>query len=727
VSDEATARHKFLRRLKLTAALCAFAAVAFLAGIACARSDANPSAPGGAGWSEYGGDAGGSRFSAAAQITPANVDRLVPVWRFETGDTKRYSAKVMRSSKLEATPILVDGRLLLCTPFNDVVALDPGTGKLLWRYAANLATAPPDFPGNAFNCRGVGAWTDSKAPAAAPCRARVFMGTNDARLIALDAKDGKLCDGFGDRGTVRISPGMDLLWPGEFQIDSAPVVADGVVVVGSAMADNQRVAAPHGSVHAFDARTGAPRWSWDPIPRDPSDPATKTWGDGWHEAGQANVWAPMSVDVRRGLVFLPTTSPSPDFYGGLRSGANLHADSVVALKIATGVLVWSYQVVHHDVWDYDLPAQPTLVTLKLPGGPRAVVVQPTKQGFLFVLDRDTGAPVFPVEEKPVPQGGVPGEQLSPTQPIPTHVPALVPQRITADQAYGLTPWDRGACRKLIAGARNDGLYTPPSKQGTIEFPFTGGGVNWGGIAFDPVHQIVYANTTQAMHLITLFASERYKEVKAKNPGREVSPQRGAPYGMMRTVVLSPLGLPCNPPPWGTLAAVDLQAGKILWRSTLGTTEELAPLGLALHTGTPSIGGPVVTAGGLVFIGSTMDKYLRAFDARTGKELWQGRLPATAQATPMTYEWRGRQFVVIAAGGHRDLGTAAGDSFVAFALPRAGESGPSLRSRTIDRPGGRFRLGGALAALIVAGGIAGWMWLRRRARSDKREQMVRPTR
>jgi quinoprotein glucose dehydrogenase len=716
VRDEATAQIKIRRRRKLTAVVSASAAAAVLGGIACAQTDAGRSATDGAGWSEYGGDAGGSRFSAAAQITPANVDQLIPVWRFETGDTQRYSAKIMRSSKLEATPILADGRLLLCTPFNDVVALDPGTGKPLWRFEANLSTR--SVPGNAFNCRGVAAWIDPQAPTAAPCRTRVFMGTNDARLVALDAKDGKPCDAFGDHGTVRVSPGMDLLWPGEFQIDSAPVVADGVVVVGSAMADNQRVAAPHGTVHAFDARTGAPRWSWDPIPRDASDPATKTWGDGWRLAGQANVWAPMSVDARRGLVFLPTTSPSPDFYGGLRPGADVHADSVVALKIATGALVWSYQIVHHDVWDYDLPAQPTLVTLKLPGGPRDVVVQPTKQGFLFVLDRDTGAPVFPAEEKPVPQGGAPGEQLSPTQPIPTHVPALVPQRITANEAYGLTPWDRGACRKLIAGARNDGLYTPPSKQGTIEFPFTGGGVNWGGVAFDPVHQIVYANTSRAMHLVTLFASERYQEFKTRNPGREVSPQRGAPYGMMRTVVLSPLGLPCNPPPWGTLAAVDLRAGKILWQSALGTTEEVAPLGLALHTGTPSIGGPVVTAGGLVFIGSTMDKYLRAFDAYSGKELWQGRLPATAQATPMTYDWQGRQFVVIAAGGHRDLGTAPGDSFVAFALPRTGEPGPTLWSRTVGRPGGSFRLGCTLAALIVAAGIAGWMWFRRRRRDKK---------
>lgn len=685
----------------LRAFLCVLFGVAFAA-----------TALGDAGWDYYGGDEGGLRFSPAAQITPDNVDDLIPIWTYQTGDLAKRSASLMRETKLEGTPILVGHRLLTCTPFNEVIAIDPGTGKELWRFDPKITTDDVD-PANNFNCRGVATWTDAQASDGV-CRARVVAATNDGRVLSLDLETGKPCEGFGTKGEVKLDPGMDLRWPGEFQITSAPVVVGDVIVVGSAIGDNARVAAPHGTVHAFDARTGAAKWSWDPVPRDAADPAAASWGEGWKDVGHANVWAPMSVDSKRGLVFLPTSSASPDFFGGLRPGDNKHANSVVALKADTGTVAWAYQIVHHDVWDYDTPAQPTLATLDLDDGKRDVVIQGTKQGFVFVLDRDTGAPVFSVEEKPVPQGGAEGEVLSPTQPIPTHVPALVPQKISADDAYGFTSWDRGACHDKIAKAKNEGLYTPPSTQGTIMFPFTGGGINWGGVAFDPVHQVLYANTSRAMHMITLFPSKEYEKLEEEFPKREVSPQRGAAFGMIRDVVLSPLGLPCNPPPWGVLAAVDLKAGKVLWESTVGTTEELAPLSVALPTGTPVIGGPLVTAGGVVFIGAAMDKYLRAFDAKTGAELWQGRLPATAQATPMTYEWEGRQIVVIAAGGHGQAGLKAGDSFVAFALPKAGEQGATWWSRKVDRPGGRMWINFGLiflGVLVVVGG--GW-WLIKRA-------------
>ncbi len=668
-----------------------------------------------ASWPYYGGDEGGMRYSAAKQITPENVDDLVRVWTFRTGDLDRRSSDLMHETKLEVTPILVGGHLIMCTPFNEVIALDPATGEQKWRFDPKIETEDVD-PANNFNCRGVAAWTDPQGATDAICAQRIFTGTNDARVIALDAKTGTLCTAFGDKGQVKIDPGMPLRWPGEFQITSAPVVIGSVVVVGSAIGDNARVAAPHGTVRAYDARTGAEKWTWDPVPRDPKDPAIASWGEGWKTAGHANVWAPMSVDTARGLIFLPTTSPSPDFFGGLRPGDDHYANSVVALKGATGEMVWAYQIVHHDVWDYDTPAQPTLATLDLPDGKRDVVIQGTKQGFIFVLDRDTGKPVFAVEERPVPQGGAPGEALSPTQPIPTHVPALVPQSISASDAFGLTPWGRGACRDWIAKARNEGLYTPPSEQGTIMFPMTGGGINWGGVAFDPVKQVVYANTSRAIHLITLFPAAKYDELKKQFPHKEVSPQRGAPFGMMREVMLGRLGVPCNPPPWGTIAAVDLKAGKILWQSTLGTTEGVAPLGLALNTGMPTLGAPLATAGGLVFIGAAADRYLRAFDEASGAELWQGRLPATAQATPMTYEWKGRQYVVIAAGGHAQMGIAPpGDSVVAFALPAPGESGPSLWSRTIDRPGGHFILNlvllGVGLSLAIWLGVRGWRAVR----------------
>ena len=662
-----------------------------------------------AGWPAYGGDDGGMRYSPAKEITPANVDDLIPIWTYHTGDMQKRDAKTMRRTKLEATPILVGDKLLFCSPFNEVIALDAGTGEEKWRYDPKIPTADI-HPANKFTCRGVAIGNDGLASLRTrACSLRVFEATNDARVIALDLNTGKPCADFGTNGEVKVDPGMQLKWPGEFQITSAPVVIGNLVVVGSSIGDNARVEAPHGTVHAFDARTGQQKWTWDAVPRDANDPATKTWGDGWKTVGHANVWAPMSVDAVRGLIFMPTTSASPDFFGGLRPGNNEHANSVVALKADTGALVWSFQIVHHDVWDYDTPAQPTLATLDLDGGKRDVVIQGTKQGFVFVLDRDTGKPVFPVEERPVPQGGAPGEVLSPTQPFPTHVPALVPQKISADEAFGITPWAREACHKLMASARSEGIYTPPSLQGTILFPFTGGGINWGGVTFDPVNQILYANTNRAMHLITLFPADQYEALDAKYPDKEVSPQRGAPFGMIRETLLSPIGVPCNPPPWGVLAAIDLKAGKILWESNLGTTEEIAPLHLALPWGTPAIGGSIVTAGGVVFIAAAMDNYLRAFDAKTGAELWQGRLPTAAHATPMSYERQGRQIVVVAAGGHGDLGAEFSDSFVAFALPKAGESGPSLLSRTYDRPGGRFAVN---VALFVVGLVV-LVWLVRR--------------
>jgi len=653
------------------------------------------------GWPEYGGDAGGRRYSDAALVTPANVDELRQQWLYRTGDASSRPAALMRRVKFETTPILVADKLVLCSSFNEVIALDPATGAEAWRYDPKVAI--DRRPANRFNCRGVAQWRDPEAPADASCALRVVSATTDARLIALDARTGRSCAGFGKGGQIEIDAG-ELLWPGEFQVSSAPVVVGDVVIVGSSIADNARVSAPSGRVRAFDARSGTPRWSWEPLV---PQPGTTT--------GAANVWAPMSVDAQRGLVFLPTSSPSPDFYGGLRPGANEHANSVVALHASDGTLAWAFQIVKHDVWDYDVPAQPTLATLTIAGRPRDVVVQATKQGFVFVLDRDTGAPVFPVEERAVPQGGVPGEMLSPTQTFPSDMPALVPSTLRAENAHGYTSWDRGACHERIASLRSEGLYTPPSVQGTILFPMTGGGVNWGGVAVDP-RGVVFVNTTRAAHVVRLIPRADFAATKAANPGKEVSPQSGAPFAMIRETLLSPIGTPCNPPPWGTIAALDLNQRKILWEAPLGTTEDLFPLGIALATGTPNFGGPVATAGGLVFIGATMDRYLRAFDAASGVELWRGRLPASAMATPMTYVWHGRQYVVVAAGGHGEVGTETSDAVVAFALPVLGESTRTVWDRTIDQPGGRAALRiGAIIAGVVALVALLRRWRRRRGR------------
>ena len=654
-------------------------------------------------WQHWGGDPGGTRFSALDQITPANVTNLVRAWDYHTGDLANRPPAAMARTKFEATALFVEDSLIFCTPFNEVVALDPGTGEQKWRYDPHVSN--DRRPGNRYVCRGVTYWVDDRAAEGSACRSRIFMGTNDVRVIALDARTGRPCEDFGADGEVKIDVGTPLVWPGEFQITSAPVVGRGVVVVGSSISDNVRVDAPLGVVRAFDARAGQPRWTFDPLIHDGIS------------AGHSNVWAPMSADEERGLVFLPTTSPSPDFWGGKRVGDNAHANSVVALKIETGELVWSFQTVHHDVWDYDLPAQPTLSRIDTGDGPRDVVMQPTKQGFVFVLDRDTGKPVWPVEERAVPQGGAEGEVLSPTQPFPTHLPPLLPQSFAlADTFKPLPLIGNPSCDAELKPLRNDGLFTPPSTQGTLGYPMTGGGVNWGSAAFDPVHQILYANVSRAIHIIKLMPAEDAQDFK-RPPGADFGPQRGAPFALLRQVALSRLGLPCNSPPWGETVALDLKAGKILWRTTVGTTEDRAPLGLTFKSGTPLVNGVAVTAGGLIFTGAG-DAYLRALDATTGAELWQGRLPVPGIANPMTYLWKGEQYVVISAGGHSEIGTSIGDSVVAFRLARAGES-PSLWSRTVDRPGGRFEAGALAGLLALALTVAAlWSW-RRTARRPAR--------
>jgi quinoprotein glucose dehydrogenase len=607
-------------------------------------------------WPYYGSDQGGQRYSGAGQITPGNVAALKVAWTYSTGAAE--AGRALKHASFEDTPIMAGGRVYVCSPFNQVAALDPATGRPIWRFDPKIDRTV-HYP-NDDVCRGVAYWRDGAAAAGAACAERIFLNTNDRRLIALDAATGKPCAGFGEGGAVDTAAGVVFHRAGEMQITSPPVVGRGVVVVGSSIDDNQRVKEVSGAVRAYDARTGAVKWRWDPLG---SAPASVV-------AGAANVWAPMSVDEARGLVFLPTTSPSPDFWGGMRLGDDGDADSVVALDIESGRKVWAFKTVHHDLWDYDNPAQPTLATVDWRGAAREAVLQPTKQGLLFTLDRVSGAPVIPVEERPVPQGAAPGEVLSPTQPFPTAPKPLAPSTIRPQDAFGTI--SKGECARKIAAARHEGLFTPPSLRGTIVYPFTGGGVNWGGLAFDPGRQIVYVNTSNGMHLVTLIPAAKYAAARRAEPNVEFGPNEGTPFAVRREVIRSPIGLPCNPPPWGQLHAIDMRTGKIVWEVPLGTTADIFPgsdLVLGRNTGTPNFGGPMATASGLVFIGAAMDDYLRAFDGASGRELWRGRLPAGGQATPMTYVWKGRQYVVIAAGGHSMLGTTRGDSVVAFALPQ----------------------------------------------------------
>jgi len=621
----------------------------------------------GDGWSVYGGDAGGNRYSSADQITKDNVASLVPAWTFRTG-VLQGREDVARKTSFQTTPILVEESLVFCAQFNEVIALDPATGEEKWRYDPQVITKDVR-PANEFNCRGVVYWQDDRVVRNAACATRVFTATVDARVIALDARTGQPCEDFGTDGAVRVEPSLSLRWPGEFQITSAPVIVGDTLVTGTAIGDNLRTKAPRGTVHAFDARTGAEKWVFNPVPINPDDPARSTWAEGAPEkVGHANVWTSIAVDEERGLVFLPTSSPSPDFYGGDRVGDNKYANSVVAVDGETGRVVWDFQVVHHDVWDFDLPAQPGLYQVWRNDRAHDVVAQVTKMGLVFVLDRETGEPFLPIEERPVPQDGVEGEVLSPTQPFPVNTPAVVPDRLNPFDAFGLTLWDKWACQSTLASLRAEGLYTPPSIEGTLLYPMTGGGANWGSAAFDPSRNLLVVNMTNVAHNIRLHPNitERSQSNEISH-NDEFAPMEGAPYALTRTLVLSPLGLPCTPPPWGVIAGIDLASGDIVWRQTFGTTEDLAG-GLALKLGTPNFGGPVVTASGLIFIGATMDNYVRALDVETGHELWKGRLPAGAQATPMTYTWEDRQYVVMASGGHGKSGTAQGDYIVAFALP-----------------------------------------------------------
>lgn len=644
------------------AALC-MAAAYHLSGAPGSRSQES-------GWPCYGHDAGGMRFSPLTQINRADVKELKIAWVLHTGDVSN-GEHGRRKSEFEATPIEIGGKLYVSTAFNRVLALDASTGRLLWSYNPRI-NLRSDYSEGLMN-RGVSTWLDPARKPGEPCRRRIFIGTIDARLIALDAADGKPCQDFGEHGQADLNKGLArIIRKGEYEETSPPAVIDGLVVVGSGIWDNDRAAMPSGVVRAYDARTGALRWAWNPLlPNQVTHAPAKGYG-AWF-TGAGNAWAPMAVDVRRDLIFVPTGSPSPDYYGGLRAGDDRWADSVVALRGKTGQFVWGFQLVHHDLWDYDTAAPPLLATLRMGGDEIPVVVQGNKTGNLFVLRRDTGAPVFPVKERPAPQSRVPGEPTSPTQPFPDAPPPLTPQNISAKDAWGLTAPDREACRKRMAALTNRGIFTPPNVKGIIAYPGNVGGMNWSGYAFDPQRQILVTFTDNVAMEVHLIPRSRYLAAeRAAQQGKfraEVAPQHGTPYGMSRAPILSPSGLPCTPPPWGMLVAVDLASGKIRWRVPLGTSRDYIPRISPPIRGFFGLGGPIATASGLVFIaGEAGDDYLRAFDIETGKLLWKGRLPASAQATPMTYAVRGKQYVVIAAGGHGKLGDKLGDALVAFALP-----------------------------------------------------------
>ncbi len=477
-------------------------------------------------WPSYGGDPGGSRYTPIDDISAENLSELEIAWTYRTGDVADGRGKFEETSAFELTPLMVDGSLFACTPFNRVIALDPETGAERWSFDPGLDLTANYA--NQFVCRGVATWLDPDRGVGDPCRRRIFTATNDARLFALDAATGARCADFGDAGEVDLNPGVgEKLWKGEYQVTSPPAVAGNLVVVGSAVGDNQRVDAPSGVVRAFDARSGALRWAWDLSPPGGGQRRRRSEETGYM-LGTPNVWAPISVDEARGLVFVPTGNPAPDYWGGRRDDIDHYGSSVVALRASSGEVVWSFQTVHHDLWDYDVSSQPTLTTLVRDGKSVPAVIQATKMGLLFILHRETGAPLFAVEERPVPQGGAPGEILSPTQPFPVKPPPLVRHSLSPEDAWGITPFDRRSCRKKFEALRYDGIYTPPTLQGSLMYPGNAGGSNWGSVAVDPERQILIANVSDFPFAVTLLPAGELRAGAPREPRcRDLAPERNA--------------------------------------------------------------------------------------------------------------------------------------------------------------------------------------------------------
>lgn len=620
----------------------------------------------------FGGDPGGSRFTSLDQIDASNVDQLEIAWTYRAGPDPKGFMPTM-----ESAPIKIGDTVYSCTDYNDVFALDAETGKQKWRFRSGAHMAQSKYS----HCRGV---TYYRVPDAQElCAERILTNTLDARLIALDAPTGQLCPGFGDNGTVSLLKGMGVPGEGYYNVTSAPTVVRGNIILGGMVADGQYWGVPSGVIRAFDAVTGKFVWAWDMGRPDRSGepPEGET-----YTHSTPNSWAPMSGDENLGLVYVPTGNPSLDYYGRQRrSFDDKYGSSVVALDAVTGRPRWHFQTTHHDLWDYDVPSQPTLVDIPGPNG--TVIrglIQPTKRGELFYLDRATGEPIARVEERKVSQHGKEkDERLSPTQPFSVGLPSVAGPDLTERAMWGMTPLDQLWCRLDFRQSRYDGPLTPPGLTGSIFFPGYGGGSNWGGVSVDRDRDIMIVNAMRMATRARLMPRDEADRLGLKRlaPGVKIDMggtvvQEGVPYAAAISPMLSPLGMPCTPPPFGTLSAIDLRTRKLLWTQPYGSAEGAGPMGIKsripITMGLPTFGGALTTRSGLTFIAASPDGYFRAIDTKTGKLVWRTKLPVPAISTPVSYfsKASGRQFIVISAAGSKSLGTKIGDYVVAFALPKA---------------------------------------------------------
>lgn len=621
-------------------------------------------------WAHWGNTTAGNRFAALDQINKGNIDKLQVAWTFRTGDIPESNGS---GAEDQNTPLQVGDNIYVCTAYGKVFSLDADTGAERWKFDPK-GSAP-----NWQRCRGLGYFDSSSAAtgttqpvAASACVKRLFLPTIDARLIAIDAETGKPCADFGDQGTVDLKTDMGEVKPGYYQQTSTPLVAGNVVIVGGRVADNFSTGEPPGVVRAFDVRSGELVWAWDPGNPNTTKrpPAGET-----YTRGTPNVWSAMSYDPKLGLVYLPTGNATPDFFAGERTEFDdKWSSSIVALDVATGQVRWHFQTTHHDLWDFDLPAQPLLYDVPDDkGGVQPALAQVTKQGEIFLLNRETGKPIARVEERPVPQGNVPGERYSPTQPFSVEMPSIGNQTLTEADMWGATPFDQLMCRIQFKGMRHQGVYTPPGLDRALQFPGSLGGMNWGSVSVDPNTNYMFVNDMR-LGLANYMIPRDKIAAGASGIEMGVVPQAGTPFGAMRERFLSAAGIPCQKPPFGTMSAIDLKTRKLMWQVPVGTVQDTGPMGIRMHMqipiGMPTLGASLATQSGLLFFAGTQDFYLRAFDTGNGNEIWKSRLPVGSQSGPMTYvsPKTGQQYILLTAGGARQS-TDRGDYVIAYALPK----------------------------------------------------------